>query len=265
MGDRTGAAIETLEYVARSPTRVRILETLAAEGAVSRDALRAEVDVVRTTLQRNLDGLGERGLLRERGRRYELTSAGALATGAVTKTLDRVDAMVRLRPVLERIPAIELGFDLEGLVDATVVESTTANPYAPTEYRAASLADAEHVRAVLPATAAKPLEASREALESGAVFELLVTESVAETLRTEPSVAETFAAMADAESLAVAVVADEVPFYLGIVDDAVQIGVHDENGLPTALLEATDTRVREWAVDRFEALDRRATAMDGAE
>ncbi|WP_226479316.1 helix-turn-helix transcriptional regulator [Natrinema amylolyticum] len=262
MGDRTGDEIEMLEYVTRSPTRVRILETLAAEGDVSRDALRTVVDVVRTTLQRNLDGLAERGLLRERDRRYELTSAGALVATAVTTAVDRVGAAIRLRPVLERIPATELGFDLERLVDATVVESTTANPYAPVERHAASLADAAHVRAILPATGANPLETSREAIESGAVFELLVTESVAETLRTDPAIADTFAAMVDAESLSVSIVEDEIPFYLGVVDDAVQIGVHDESGLPTALLESTDARVREWAIGRFETLAERATEMD---
>ncbi|WP_222918789.1 transcriptional regulator [Natrinema sp. SYSU A 869] len=262
MGDQTGDAIETLEYVARSPTRVRILETLSEDGAVSRDSLRAEVDVVRTTLQRNLDGLAERGLLRERGRRYGLTSAGALATGAVTTALDRIGVAVRLRPVLERIPAAELEFDLEELVDATVVESTTANPYAPVEHHVASLSGAAHVRALLPATGTKQLERTREAIESGAAFELLVTESVAKTLRTDPSIADTFAAMADEESLSVSVVDAEILFYLGIVDDAVQIGVHDGSGLPTALLESTDTRVREWAISRFETHEERAVEMN---
>ncbi|MGQ3413460.1 helix-turn-helix transcriptional regulator [Natrinema sp. LN54] len=262
MTDRTGDAIETLEYVARSPSRVRILETLSAEGAVSRDALRTEVDVVRTTLQRNLAGLRERGLIRERDRCYELTSAGSLATSGLSTALERVDAAERLRPVLERVPATELAFDTERLVDATVVESTTANPYGPVEYHAASLADAIRARVVLPATGATPLERAREAIESGAVFELIVTESVAETLRTEPSVADPFAAIADADSVTVSVAEREISFYLGIVDDAVQIGVHDESGLPTALLESTDAGVREWAIDRFDSLAEQATAID---
>ena len=67
MADRRGEAIGTLEFVARSPSRVLILETLAEEGVASRESLAAEVDVVRTTLQRSLQGLADRGLIRERG------------------------------------------------------------------------------------------------------------------------------------------------------------------------------------------------------
>ncbi|ELY66524.1 helix-turn-helix transcriptional regulator [Natrinema versiforme] len=262
MTDRKGDAIETLEYVARSPSRVRILETLSAEGAVSRDALRAEVDVVRTTLQRNLTGLIERGLIRERDRRYELTSAGSLATGGLSTAIERIDAAERLRPVLERIPPAELAFDLERLVDATVVEATTANPYGPVEHHAASLADARHARLALPAAGAEPIKRTREAVEAGAVFELIVTESVAETLRTEPSIADSFATIAASDSVSVSVVERGIPFYLGVIDDAVQIGVDDDTGLPTALLESTDARVREWAIDRFDSLATQARAID---
>ncbi|SEP82675.1 helix-turn-helix transcriptional regulator [Natrinema salaciae] len=262
MSDRTGDAIETLEYVLRSPSRVRVLETLREEGAVSKEVLKAEVDVVRTTLQRTLTGLAERGLIRERERRYELTSAGTLATAGVETALERVGAAVRLRPVLEQLPGEALEFDLTRLDDATVVESTTVNPYAPVEHHAASLADADRARLLLPTISAKPIETARDAIESGAVFELIVTESVAETLRTGSPTAEAFAPVTATDAITVSVTDDVVPFYLGIVDAAVQIGVTDDSGLPTALLESTDAALRTWAIDRFDAFDRRSTAVE---
>lgn len=262
MTDRKGDAIETLEFVVRSPSRVRILETLSEMGVASKESLAAEVDVVRTTLQRSLQGLADRGLVRERDRRYEITSAGSLATAGLSTALDRVAAAKRLGPVLERIPAETFGFDIERLADATVVESTTANPYAPVDRHAATLADADHGRLVLPATGAKPLETVRDAIDSGATFELVVTRSVAETFRTESPIADVFASVAEQDGLSVSVSDDEIGFYLGVIDDAVQIGVHDESGVPTALLESTDDRVREWAIDRFEAFERGSTPMD---
>lgn len=262
MSDRKQAAVETLEFVTRSPSRVRILELLHENGDASRESLAAAVDVVRTTLQRNLTGLAERGLIRERGRRYEITSAGSLVATGLAGAIERVDAAMRLRPVLERVPDEQFGFDIDRLTDATVVESTTANPYAPVDHHAATLADADHVRALLPAVGATPLETSQEAIESGATFEMFLAPSVAETVRTEQPIADEFAKNADAPSVSVSVVDDEVPYYLGIVDDAVQIGVHDDSGLPTALLESTDDQVREWAVDRIDAARRRSTPFE---
>ncbi|MDS0474770.1 transcriptional regulator [Natrinema sp. 1APR25-10V2] len=254
-------AIETLEFVTRSPCRIRILETLRDGDPVSRDTLQDEVDVVRTTLQRNLTGLIERGLIRERDRRYEITPAGSLAAAGVSTALERVGAADRLRPVLERLPATEFGFDIERLVDATVIEATTANPYAPVNYHADSLTDVDHVRMLLPATGANSLESSRGSIDAGATFDVIATTSVAETLQTEPSVADEFATIADDDGVSLSVVEDEISFFLGVIDDAVQIGVHNDSGMPTALLETTDDDVREWAIDRFEAIKRRSTPI----
>ncbi|OLZ40654.1 hypothetical protein A6E15_06450 [Natrinema saccharevitans] len=261
MSDRTDAAVETLEFVTRSPSRVRILERLDAEGTVSRDALSAEVGVVRTTLSRSLSALVDRGLVRERGNRYEITAAGSLVAEGVAAALERTDAAVRLRPVLERLDEEWLGVDPARLIDATVVEATTANPYAPVTRHAATLAEADRVRAVLPATGVEPLEASREAIADGAVFEVLLAEPVAESVRADPALTDAFATILDEPSVSVGIVDESVPFYLGVVDRTVQFGVHDDSGLPTALLESTDDRVRERALERFDALKRDATSF----
>ena len=262
MADRRGEAIGTLEFVARSPSRISILETLAEDGIASRDSLAAEVDVVRTTLQRSLQGLTDRGLIRERNRQYELTAAGALVTSGLSAALEGVGAATRLKPVLERLPAETFEFDIERLADATVVESTTATPYAPVERHAASLADAKHARLLLPAVGTKPIETTQDALETGATVELVVTTSIAETLRTASPIAEQFMAVVDSDGFSVSVAPAEIEFYLGIVDETVQIGVHDESGVPAALLESTDDRVRHWAIDRFDAFKRRARPFE---
>ncbi|QLG47969.1 helix-turn-helix transcriptional regulator [Natrinema halophilum] len=261
MSDRKGDAIELLEFVARSPCRIRVLETLYETSPVSRESLKDEVDVVRTTLLRNLQGLVDRGLIRERDRYYEITTAGALTAAGVQNALEQVDTAIGLRPVIERIPSNELEFDLERLADATVVEATTANPYGPVDHHAASLAEMEHARLALPATGAKPLEVSQAPIDAGATFELVVTESVAETLQSESLVADEFETIADYDTVSVSVVDTQIPFFLGIIDDSVQIGVHDDSGLPTALLESSDPVVREWAVDRFETLASRSAPV----
>lgn len=259
MDDGTREAIETIEFVTRSTCRVRILETLSDAEHASKDELRADADVVRTTLQRNIDALVERGLIRERDRAFEITPAGSLVASGIGAALSSVEPAARLRPVLERLPPSTLAFDLDRLADATIVEATTANPYAPVERHRERVAETDRVRALLPAVGADAAKAARESAVDGGRHDLVVTPSVAEALTTDPAIAEHVEALP--ETVTVSRYDEEIPFYLGVLDDVVEIGVNDGNGLPTALLSSTDPRVREWAIERFEAYRERAEQL----
>lgn len=265
MSDENGAAIETLSFVTRSTCRVRILETLARERAVSRTELRSTVDVVRTTLQRNLEALDERGLINENGRSYEITPAGSLVASGLEESLDRIETANRLRPVLERIPVGTFEFDTERLADAAVVESTPSNPYRPVEAHQRRLTDGTDVRLLLPATGIDPIETSEDAIAAGAVHDIVLTRSVVEAIQTDSSLTERFESLLEYDTVSVSVLDDDSPFYLGIVDETVQIGVHDEAGLPTALLESTDPVVEAWAVERFERAKSRSEPIASIE
>lgn len=261
MNDETRDAIDLLDFVTRSASRVQILETLLEADAASRAELQSAVDVVRTTLQRNLDGLAERGLIRERDRQYEITPTGILVASGVRDSLALAAPATRLRPVLERIPVSELDLDPELLTDATVVEATTANPYAPVKRHEMRMAETDHARLVLPAVGADPVETAQETASEGAVHELIVTPDVVETMRTDPSFEEHAKSMIDTATVTMSLFDGEIPYYLGILDDIVEIGVHDESGLPTALLESTNPAVREWAIERFEEYQRRSDPL----
>lgn len=260
MDDENRDALETIAYVARSPSRVCILERFGEEESVPKERLQASVDVVRTTFQRNLQGLRERGLVRKGAQpgTYERTPSGSLVATAIDDALSTVDTAIRLQPVFEHVPRSAIDVDLERLADATLVRATTANPYAPVERHEERIAETDHARVVLPATGADPLEKSREMVSEGAVHEVIVTPAVATALRSDPSLSETFEAMGGQETSSVFVIEEEIPFYLGILDSVVQIGVQDESGLPTAILESTDPQVREWAIDRFESYEARS-------
>jgi hypothetical protein len=52
---------------------------------------------------------------------------------------------------------------------------------------------------------------------------------------------------------AVFVARESLPFYLGLADgDRIQVGLADEDGLPRALLETDDDRIRAWAEGVYE-------------
>ncbi|MFB6270365.1 MAG: hypothetical protein ABEH83_10495 [Halobacterium sp.] len=69
---------------------------------------------------------------------------------------------------------------------------------------------------------------------------------------------DTLAALLDADGVSVYAYDGDVPVPFGITDDVVFVGVESEEGAPAALVESTDDRVRDWAIDVFES--RRAAA-----
>lgn len=254
------AVIDAIGYVARSSCRVRILELLSERTVASRDELQAAVDVVRTTLQRNLEGLADRGLVRERERAYELTAAGSYVAQALEAALSRAIPAVELRPVLERLPADDLSIEPERLRDATVYEATPSNPYQPVERHASVVADADHARLVLPATAAKPTAEAGSNADGDTLHEVVATPDVVDAIESDPSLSEAVDEFADG-SYRLSVYDGPITYFVGVLDDVVQIGVHDDGGLPAALLESTDAQLRAWAIDRFESLESEATRL----
>lgn len=250
-----GELREEVEFLVRSGTRVGILETLLGRESVPKRELRSELDVVRTTLQRNLNALEERDLIRADDGEYGITPAGELVAEDLLDVFETVRFATEVGPVLRRLVESAAEFDLDprSLTDATVVESTTANPYAPVERHAATMAETDRARLVLPATGENPLGTAQSSVDEGAVHEAIVTKAVADRLRTNPSLRRRFEPMADSENVSVYVYDGDVPYYLGILDERVQFGVHDERGIPEALLESESDDVRRWAIDRFEA------------
>lgn len=258
MGTDTRSAREVVEFLVRSEHRLEILARLG-DGPVPKRELTASVDAVRTTVQRNLDALEDRGLVRRRDRSYEATEAGTLIASHLQDLLETTAAGLDLQPALEVVAEANEAFDPDpeigpgALVDARVVEATTENPYAPVREHEARLAETDHARLVLPASAPDPLETSLDAIEGGAVHEAVVTPDLAETLRTDPAFRETFEAFDASDAVRVDRYDGDISSYVGVLDDVVQIGVHDERGIPALLVESDDERVRSWAIDLFDA------------
>ena len=81
---------ETIGFVARSETRLSILETLNQQGPLTSRDLGKRLDVSRTTVGRNIDLLTERGWIRCEGRGYALTPGGEAVTSEFAELLDTI-------------------------------------------------------------------------------------------------------------------------------------------------------------------------------
>lgn len=245
------APVSAVEFLARSETRVRALETLAREGELSRGDLRERLDATRTTVQRNLDALAERGWVTETDRTYAVTRTGEWIAEDFGDLVETVRQARRLRPVIERVDPDDLDVDLRD-ADVAVTTSEPGNPWKPVDEHVETIRDAREHRALLPLTGSGPFEAIHERTGDGArEFEAVVAPAVAETFRSDPAYREHYADLRERSNVRFLVTERSIPYYLGVADGTVEIGV-DDGGQPAALLRTESPAVLEWAEQTYE-------------
>lgn len=242
---------EDIEFLARSETRVRLMNELHRDGTLNRDDLRSRFDASRTTIQRNLAALEDRGWVRNENRTYSLAPCGEMVADEFLDLVDTVSIADRLQPVLRWVDRTELDFDPELVADADVVTGKPGDPWAMVNRHVRRLRRADDVRSLLPLTGLHAMEVGRDrVVEHGATATHIATPSVVETFRTNPNYERYYDDLVETERYELYRYEDEIPYYLGIIDGVVQIGV-DEDGEPRALLETRNDDVREWAVSKF--------------
>lgn len=261
-GEQLDDAAEDIAFIARSPDRIRIMAELLAHGQRSRDDLRAASDTSRTTVQRNLDALEERGWISNRGQRYEISPCGRLVTEAVLELVDTAGVANELQEFLRWTSLDDLDLDLRLLADAEITVVDSRDPYAPVNQHVEALEDADHYRLLLPVVGLDAMKTSHEGVMAGEQSGVVVLQrEAAETVRSKPEYESLYADFLESERFRIFVVEEDVPFYLGLIDDLVQIGVEDDEGVPRALLESTADEVRDWAQMKYTGYRQQATEV----
>lgn len=253
-------AIEEIEFLVRSEARVRILSELA-DGDRTRDEFRETIDVDRTTIQRNLAALRANGWIYEDDRIYSLEPHREPAVRELLSLLDSVRLTGQLEQFLTWINLSHLEFDITRLRDADIWTAEPGDPWAMVNRHVSGLRGMDEGRLLLPVTGLGPKRALRErVVEHDASAELIVSPDVLETYRSNPEYADYYRELRESDRVRYWVHDGEIPFYLGLLDETVQIGV-SENEEPRALLESTDSEVREWANDFLDDYRERATEI----
>jgi len=254
------ATIDEIAFLSRSLTRVRILDLLRGAGRLDERELRTRLDASRTTIGRNVAALCERGLLANGEGEYTLTRAGETIAADLFDLVGTVEVTRRLEPLLRWLPDGALDVDLRQLADAKVILAEEANPYAPVNRHVEALKRAEDVRLFVGVAGQHAWEiAKRRVVEENATHEYVVGSGVVETLRSDPNYATPCEAMRETDRFDLSVYDGEVPYYLGLLDDTVQIGVEDDEGMPRALLETDVEGIGKWATDTYAGYRERST------
>ncbi|GAB3416038.1 hypothetical protein GCM10027435_12790 [Haloparvum alkalitolerans] len=253
-------AIEEIEFLARSPVRVRVLYALRTDGPVSKRELKDELNGVRTTVQRNLNALEERGWIEYTTDGYEITSCGRIVADVLLELVERTSLAIKLRPVIRWIDIDDVDLAIEHIENADVIRADATNPYAPVDEQIDLLSRATSVRVMYPTLNRGLLSQCRRlGSADGKDLEVIVTAETVDRFRTDDRYAELFEAIL--EEADVFAYDGDLPFYLGVTDEAAQIGCTDADNVVRVLLELGNGDACEWAHGEFEKYRRASRAL----
>ncbi len=252
------AALERLGFLTASPNRYRLLGALSADAA-SADALGEQLDLPRSTLQRNLTALQEQGYVSHAvtENRYEITVAGELAFEAVEDALSTVTLAASLGPFFERFPT-ELPVGTDALIECDITVSTTDTPFEPLYHVRRSVLDATDVRGFVPTINPLYLDTLRKCVDEELQVEVVAPPTAYES--PTPDYDETLDALETADNV-VLHESNAVPEYaLGIVDETVFLGAFDERMRTHSVLAApSQPDLLTWAEEKYDEVGTSAT------
>lgn len=236
--------LDDVEFLARSPHRVRLLETLHA-GPATRNDLRAATGIAQATLTRTLDDLLERHWARKRGRTYELTPLGTVLAVEFADLLETVGTVQRLQSVADWLP--EFPFDLRRLADATVTLPTDTDVFAHVQRAERLFDDADSSWVLAGSVFHEALERQhRRSTERGQRQVALLSAAALDRARSDPEMRRLAVEMLASGNVELYSYDGKFPVMLALVDDVAVIAPLDDAGVPRALVESTDPTVREW-------------------
>ena len=254
--------LEEIEFLARSPNRVRVLAALT-DGPLERYELEEVTGVSRATLGRILDDFGERGWVVEDDREYEATQVGAYVSREFATALERFDPVPALSAVAEWFPDGGFDFDLGHLAGAAVVRSTRLDALAPTAHIARRIRSADRVRLVTYSVLPGIMEACwRGAVEGDLEVESVLEGGALERFETDSEMVEQARDMAESGRSEVYVYFGDVPSTVFVVDDAVLLCLSGGEGAPLAVVETDDEAIHEWAESLIEDLRGEGERLD---
>lgn len=246
-------ALAEIEFLALSPNRIAVLSLLAEESR-SRNDLAAATGASQATLGRILADFEERSWIERSGGTFAATPTGELIADGFDDLLAIVETEAQLRPIIEYLPAEELGFDLARLTDATVTRPTGTRPDAPVKRMVTLVQDADRLRLFSHAFNERGLTAVAGAVADGDVdFQGVFSRAAIGALADDSELRERLRTLLAADNAAVRIVDDRVPLAVTIADDVVHLMLRDADGVLEASIDTDDAAIRDWAIEAFEA------------
>ncbi|APX96189.1 helix-turn-helix transcriptional regulator [Natronorubrum daqingense] len=251
MDTSTQEALETVEFLASSPVRLRICSVLA-DGPQEIQALKSRLEAPRSTLHRNLSALVERGILSRSpaANEYSLTATGEVIHGTFSKAVSTVERAHSLEPFLEYFPD-SVSLTTETILTAEVVSAAVDAPFDPVSTVKSAVVAGETVRGFLPVINPTYVDGLRQGLEKDVRIEILAPPTAYERLASTHT--ETLERLEASPSVQL-YESSAVPEYaVGFVDETVLLGAFDDHMRTHSVLQdRAGSALWEWAHERYE-------------
>ncbi|SEH12403.1 Predicted transcriptional regulator, contains HTH domain [Natronorubrum sediminis] len=256
------SALEEIEFLALSPNRVAVLDSLATSER-TRNELAAETGASQATLGRILNDFRDRAWIEREGSTYVATATGRLVSSGFTDLREIIETEQRLRGVVEYLPTDSLTFDLRRLADANITTPSQMRPNAPLSRLLELLEDADEVWTVSHAFNEQTLTVVQERTASGEqAFKGVFSRRAIDALATDDELQTRLEELLEEDDAAVRVREDGVPLAVMLLDDVVYLLVRDEHGVLRASIDTDDEVVRSWARETVDDYWERADSLE---
>lgn len=255
--------LESVAFLARSPSRFRVLEAIRSEPR-TRNELKAMTDISRFTLSRILADLEARGWIVRAGNRYEPTGKGTIVVSEFETLLANLDVAEELNGALDWLQTDEFGFDLERLRDADVITPTHTDHTAPIRRAAELVRGADRFRGIATGVAYEMMDAIWETTVHGELtMEGILDASTFEAIKADRDLRGQFREIADIDRAELFRYDGDVTLVMMILcDDTVMMCGHDEDGPAPGTIKTTDVEVRSWAASYLDDVRADARPLD---
>ena len=256
--------LEEIEFLARSPNRVTVLNALT-ESPIERYDMEETTGVTRATLGRILDDFQERGGVIENDREYETTQLGAYVSRTFTDLLDSFEPVPALNEVVRWFPEEGFAFDLSCLAGAEVVRPSRSDALAPTNHIANRLRTADRVRLVTYSVLPDVMEVCWRGTVDGTLeLESVLDRGALDSFAADPQMIDHARGVFESGRAEVVWYEGDIPFTVFVVDDVVLLCLSGGEGAPRAVIETDDEAVRSWAESTIDAYRRKGERLDPA-
>lgn len=244
---------EPLDFLVGSWNRFEVLNALGTTPR-TRDELRGITGVSRSTLSRILSDLTDRGWIHRYNDEYEATPKGAIVASEIKGFVDNIETAEELDVALEWLPPEMLGFDLANLADATVLTPTPEDHTNPIRRLVEHISSTTEMRIVATGVTHEAVDAiCRAGIAGDLTLQCVLDEAAFSGIRTDPDFRGMFQEMIESgHCKAYRYVGENDLLDINVVDDAVMICGHSDDGPPPGVIITSDDTVQTWAAVTFE-------------
>jgi predicted transcriptional regulator len=257
-------SLDDVAFLARSPHRVEVLQTLA-DGPMTRRDLHEETGISQPTLGRILEPFRERNWMERDGQEYALTAWGELLVDEFEGLLDTVETIQQLGDLIQLLPIDQMDFDIRRFGSATITTPQTGDVLRHVRRAEELLSEADRVRIAAGTIAPHSLEDQRDRVVNASgdapLIESVITGDAIEQALAEPQLVGFIRDLLESGQAPVYRYDGAIPMMFATVDDSALLAPTDEQGMPGALIETEDEAIRAWVDEQFDKYKERSTEL----